>query len=312
MTGVHEYTIAYVVTGALSPMSAADAAAIGGQGGDAELYWDFVGDGWEVPIVSARATVTGPADILALACFTGPSGSNDPCPASASGRSATFGPVTLATGSALTGAAAWPASAFTVAVTQDIRPGPRASAARGAIVGGVAGMLAIAGMVGLALAWRRKDVGVSMPGAPPIYGPPCGLAPAEMMAALEGVGSTPTALMATFLDLSARGWVRVSCPRRGGHGDPARHWQRGVARLGVRRDGGGVQGTIDGRARGVRPEPRVRLDLHRHDAGRPCGGRRLPQLRGRCNRTAAGSGSPAPVPSCWCSRGRGSCSSTRR
>ena len=210
VTGVHEYTVAYVVTGALSPMPAAAAAAIGGQGGDAELYWDFVGDGWEVPIVGARATVTGPADILAQACFTGPSGSNDPCPASSSGRSATFGPVTLATGSALTGAAAWPASAFTVAVTQDIRPGPRASAARGASVGGVAGLLAVAGMVGLALAWRRKDVGVSMPGAPSIYGPPCGLAPAEMVAALEGVGSTATALMATFLDLSARGWMRVT------------------------------------------------------------------------------------------------------
>ncbi len=209
VTGVHRYRIAYVVTGALSPMSAADAAAIGGQGGDAELYWDFAGDGWEVPIVNAQATVTGPADILALACFTGPYGSNDPCPASATGPSATFGPVTLATGSALTGAAAWPASAFTVAVTQDIRPGPGATAARGALGGAIAGVLAIAGMVGLALAWRRRDLGVSMPGAALTYGPPCGLAPAEMTAALEGVGSTPTALMATLLDLSARGWVRV-------------------------------------------------------------------------------------------------------
>ena len=235
VTGVHEYTIAYAITGALSPMSSDDAAAIGGQGGDAELYWDFVGDGWDVPIASAQATVTGPANLLALACFTGPFGSNDPCPASALGPSATFGPVGLETGSALTGAAAWPASAFRVAITQDIRPGPGASAVKGALLGGGGGVLAIAGMVGLALAWRRKDAGVSMPGAPPMYGPPCGLAPAAMMAALEGVGSTPTGLMATFLDLSARGWVRVSVhddavtvTRLGTGRDELRDWESAV------------------------------------------------------------------------------------
>jgi uncharacterized membrane protein YgcG len=118
--------------------------------------------------------------------------------------------VRLPAGASLTGAAAWPASAFTRPILQDIRMGSGASAGRAALIGGVAGVAAIAVMVGLALAWRRKDVGSRLPLAPPTYGPPCGLAPAEMAAALEGVGSTSTALMATFLDLAARGWLSIS------------------------------------------------------------------------------------------------------
>ena len=232
VTGRHEYVIEYRITGALQSMAADDAVAIGGQGGDAELYWDFVGSGWEVPIASARATVTGPADILAVGCFTGPYGSQDTCPTSMSGATATFGPSQLDPGSSLTGAAAWPASAFTAPITQDIRMGATASAGRGAVIGGVAGVLAVAVMCGLAIAFRRRDRGVSMPLAPAMYGPPSGLAPAEMAAALEGVGSTPTSLMATFLDLAARGWLgvavndgQVTLTRQAGGAGVLRDWE---------------------------------------------------------------------------------------
>ena len=208
VTGVHEYVIEYRVTGALRAMTAEEAASIGGEGGEAELYWNFVGNGWEVPVAAARASVTGPADLLAVGCFAGWYGSDAPCATSTSGRTVEFGPVRLPAGAALTGAAAWPGSAFTTAVVQDVRPGPAASARRGALIGGIAGIAVIAVMIGLAFALRRRDRGVSLPLAPPIYGPPCGLAPAEMLAAREGVASTPTSLLATLLDLAARGWVR--------------------------------------------------------------------------------------------------------
>ena len=210
VTGVHEYVIEYRVTGALRAMTPSEGVAIGGQGGDAELYWNFVGSGWEVPVARAQATVTGPADILAVGCFAGSYGSDATCPADTSGPTVVFGPVRLSSGASLTGAAAWPASAFTLPIAQDIRMGRGESARRAALVGGVAGVVGIAVMVGLALAWRRRDGGESLPLAPATYGPPCGLAPAEMVAALEGVASTPTALMATFLDLAARGWLSVS------------------------------------------------------------------------------------------------------
>ena len=210
VTDTHEYVIEYRVTGALRPMTVQEAVAIGGQGGDAELYWNFVGSGWSVQVANAQATVTGPADILAVGCFAGSYGSDASCPASTSGPVVVFGPVRLPANASLTGAAAWPAAAFTMPVVQDIRMGPGASAGRGALVGGVAGLVAIATMIGLALAWRRKDVGASLPLAPPSYGPPCDLAPAEMVAALEGTGSSATSLMATLLDLAARGWVRLS------------------------------------------------------------------------------------------------------
>ena len=216
VTGLHEYVVEYRVTGALQSMTAADAAAIGGQPGDAELYWDFVGNGWEVPIANAQATLTGPVGPLAVGCFFGPFGSDAVCPATTSGITVVFGPVQLATASSLTGAAAWPSSAFTVPIAQDIRMGPAESARGGALIGGAAGVTAIAVMVGLAVAWRRRDRGAHLPLAPPRYGPPCGLAPAEMLAALEGTASSPTSLMATFLDLSARGWLSI----RAADGEP--------------------------------------------------------------------------------------------
>ena len=95
VTGSHEYVIEYRVTGALQSMSAADAAAIGGQGGDAELYWDFVGNGWGVPIANARATLDGPVAPMAVGCFFGPYGADTSCPAVTSGATVSFGPVEL-------------------------------------------------------------------------------------------------------------------------------------------------------------------------------------------------------------------------
>ena len=82
ITGQHTYTISYTVRGAISPFSDHD-----------ELYWDAIGNQWQVPILSATSTVTSPAPIDRYLCFSGPQGSTLPCDtATADGNTARFVP----------------------------------------------------------------------------------------------------------------------------------------------------------------------------------------------------------------------------
>ena len=209
VTGVHEYVIEYRVTGALRAMTAEECRVDRWRGrrGRAvlELRRQWLG-GSGGRGAGQRHRACGPRSPSAASpAGTAPMRPARRAPQDGRSSSARCG---CPPESALTGAAAWPGSAFTTAVVQDVRPGPAASARRGALIGGIAGIAVIAVMIGLAFALRRRDRGVSLPLAPPIYGPPCGLAPAEMLAAREGVASTPTSLLATLLDLAARGWVR--------------------------------------------------------------------------------------------------------
>jgi hypothetical protein len=68
ITGKHTYVIEYSVRGALNSFRDHE-----------ELYWNVVGSEWEVPIAAATATVTGPAAIQKVECFTGPRGSRLGC-----------------------------------------------------------------------------------------------------------------------------------------------------------------------------------------------------------------------------------------
>jgi hypothetical protein len=68
ITGSHAYTITYRVRGALNGFDDHD-----------ELYWNAIGTDWAVPIEEASARVRAPAEILQIACFAGPNGSNLPC-----------------------------------------------------------------------------------------------------------------------------------------------------------------------------------------------------------------------------------------
>ena len=229
---LREYEVVYRVTGALRELTSEEAEQLGGRGGDVELYWNLVGTGWQVPIASAEAVLMGPTGALAVDCYAGPYGSEERCATTATGSDALLGPVSLPPGGALTVAAAWPASAFTAPAVQDIRQGPAAEAARGALVGGVAGAVAIASLAGLAWGLRRRDAGARV-GAPLVYGPPCGLAPAEMQAAITGEGFGSHALLATLLDLAARGWVHMDVRgddvvrlRREKGADRLRDWER--------------------------------------------------------------------------------------
>lgn len=75
ITGVHTYEITYVVRGALNYFD----------DGMAELYWDVVGDEWEVPIRSASASVSlsesedADTEDMTTRCFAGSVGSDSSC-----------------------------------------------------------------------------------------------------------------------------------------------------------------------------------------------------------------------------------------
>jgi len=43
-----------------------------------ELYWNAIGDEWQVSIAAASATVAGPAKIQKATCFEGTQGSTTP------------------------------------------------------------------------------------------------------------------------------------------------------------------------------------------------------------------------------------------
>ncbi len=68
ITGVHTYTIVYTVE-----------AAMNGFAGHDEVYWNAVGDEWDVPVQHATATVTTPGGILDIACYAGTLGSHTTC-----------------------------------------------------------------------------------------------------------------------------------------------------------------------------------------------------------------------------------------
>ena len=92
ITGSHAYTLRYTVKGAFNSFSHHE-----------ELYWNAIGDKWQVPISDVSVEVTGPANITQVACFAGPTGSHLRCDSEseAGTRSATFSQRQLAAYSAM-------------------------------------------------------------------------------------------------------------------------------------------------------------------------------------------------------------------
>jgi len=68
VTGAHTYTLTYLVRGSLNGFADHD-----------ELYWNAVGNQWDVPIDQATVRVSAPAAVTRAACFFGPLGSTGSC-----------------------------------------------------------------------------------------------------------------------------------------------------------------------------------------------------------------------------------------
>lgn len=78
--GVQTYTVEYTARGFLAP---------GAASGLDELNWNAIGLGWQVPLDDVTVSVTGPADVERVACFSGAS-FDRPCIAGAEGDSARY------------------------------------------------------------------------------------------------------------------------------------------------------------------------------------------------------------------------------
>ena len=81
ISGRHTYTLTYRVEGALNAFSDHD-----------ELYWNAIGDEWEISIERAEVIVRAPTDIQRVTCFQGYDGSTESCRNEQEGESATFSP----------------------------------------------------------------------------------------------------------------------------------------------------------------------------------------------------------------------------
>ncbi|UJP41453.1 DUF2207 domain-containing protein [Cellulomonas palmilytica] len=231
VSGVQSYRLTYRVDGLVNPANEQHS-------GD-ELYWNVIGEGWEIPIGDVSATVTGPADVEGAVCFAGPSGSTAPCTsASTLGATATFTQDLLGRGEPFTTVTGWPGGTFVGAEPILVeRPDPAAVWAPASPLGGVAVLAALGGS---ALAVRRvrrtgRDrayLGLT-PGLRPVHGqdvgsgyrdkrtpvsvqftPPENVRPGEL-GTLVDEKADPVDVTATLIDLAVRGYLRIEeVPRK--------------------------------------------------------------------------------------------------
>jgi uncharacterized membrane protein YgcG len=225
VSGVQTYVIRYTVGGVINDFE-----------DHQELYWNAIGSEWSVPIVSASATVEGPAEVQRVACFEGAQGSTQPC--TTAGRSpdggASFSAANLPPGSGMTVVVAFPAGTFpnaapilrerqTLARAFSVTP---ATGAASLLILGLVGGGAIA-----AVARRGRDeeyLGVTPglePGMgqtastsrvplfrrPPVavqFSPPEGLLPGQLGTLLDERANVID-VTATIIDLAVRGFMRI-------------------------------------------------------------------------------------------------------
>lgn len=237
ITGAHDYVVTYTVRNALRVITAEDAADPQAPEvidvGDVELYWDLIGNGNLDVIDAGSAVVVGPAEPLAVACYTGAYGSDQACPVIPHPGGVALGPVSLVPGEALTGSVVWSGDAFLQSPVEDIAA-PPLNPLWGVVGAAVPALLFLIIPVVSAVSRRRQDAGAPVPGAPPQYAPPDGLTPAELVAAWKGAASSadPDVMLATLLDLAARRWINVRSEGKHlavgwvGRGDqPMRPWE---------------------------------------------------------------------------------------
>ena len=223
ITGVHTYVITYRLRGTLNAFDDHD-----------ELYWNIIGDQWNVPIDRAAITVRAPQAPTRILCFAGPTGSNQPCPRSAiEGNAATFSG-TLDANESFTVVVALPKGAVSPTpspVLQDRWSFGRAFAwdmRRAA----PAMLLLLAVFLGLSrLMWAvgrdRQAQGQVVAAIPapegaveepvPLFGgtvtpteylPPEGMRPG-LIGTLEDEVAHPLDVSATIVDLAVRGYLRI-------------------------------------------------------------------------------------------------------
>jgi uncharacterized membrane protein YgcG len=200
ITGRHVYVIAYFATGVLRAFPSHD-----------ELYWNSTGNGWEVPIEAATATVRLPrAGLVQAACYEGGLGSTRACGSvQKTDNQATFAAKnSLHSGGGLTVAVGY--TSGLVPILRPARPlslGQRMLQTHNLAVGLAVLML---GELSLGLLWRAKgrDPKINRTIVAE-YEPPAGLRPAEVGVLMDDRADTKD-VTATIVDLAARGFLTIS------------------------------------------------------------------------------------------------------
>ena len=209
ITGVHTYSFDYVVTNGLKRITQ-DTTKL--KVGDVDLYWDVIGNEWDVPIAKASALITLPGIPKLARCTFGPIESTATCQAGADQNKIFFkSPQGLNPFEAMTVAIQLDPTAFTGLANPIINDAPISFAEQaksmlpysvglGAITSAIVGIFAVR---------RRKRVHTF-----PIedfvrFEPPAHLRPAQLQAAWHGHVDSK-GFTATLLDLSVRGVVSLS------------------------------------------------------------------------------------------------------
>jgi uncharacterized membrane protein len=223
-TGRHTYVITYRVRGVLNGFSDHD-----------ELYWDAIGNRWDVPIDHAEVVVTAPGGVQQATCFAGPQGVTTPCNAGtvASPTEARFAQEgTLYPGNGLTIAVAIAkgnvAAAGVAPILDEKWSLQRAFAVTPVTVGSSAVVLLVFGLLVVSKLWqtgrdRRMSSGAGDErialfdhhGGPVQYRPPDDLRPAQVGVLIDETAD-PLDVTATIVDFGVRGYLTIEETEKAG------------------------------------------------------------------------------------------------
>jgi uncharacterized membrane protein YgcG len=229
--GVHIYTLQYRLDG-----------VVNAQDGDDELYWNVIGDGWNVPITNVVVRMVVPGGARRVACYAGATRSDAPCASSTvQAGVASFTQPALGAGQGLTvvvaiadtdGPVAEPRAVLGVPVAEPRTRTLGEMFARTPATVGVTAFLAAAFAAAIAplqfLVGRDRrgagtvtDVAFSeqvgegervplfdRTATPVEFVPPDGLRPAQLGVLRDEVADTRD-VSATIIDLAVRGWLRI-------------------------------------------------------------------------------------------------------
>jgi hypothetical protein len=199
-TGLHEYVIEYEARGAIGRFQDMD-----------EIYWNATGEGWDVPLPIAAATVTLPdgAAILRSACYTGAYGSTaQDCTIIEASDSVGF--VTKNEGDPLTVAVGFPKGLVAEPPPKSFLSIVAENAARFLPI-----LLPLAVLIFMYRRWKKHGDDPDFEAIVTQYESPAGLRPAEANALLHQM-AVPGDLAVTIVDLAVRGYVRIEEKRTKG------------------------------------------------------------------------------------------------
>lgn len=214
ISGTHTYTIVYTAVGVLRGFFDHD-----------ELYWNVTGNGWEVPIRSATASVRlAGGEIQSIDCFVGDLEATDTCDNQLQGTIAQFAATELQAGEGLTIVTAYPKGITTLPTIQSFGEKIATVSVFGTFL-----VTLLVGTGAILLIWSQKgrdlwyrgthlfDASAKVVRRPLFhrdttvveYTPPDNLRPAEIGVIMDERADTLD-VTGTIIDLATRGYLTIT------------------------------------------------------------------------------------------------------